>query len=354
MNERAAVDRRDPCAPAAAPPAWEGTGAVRLGLRHPSAHIPTAGAGIGRDLREPLGETGFDVFPLFLGGGEFGWTIDQATSFAVLDRHLEHGGNAVHTADSFAGGRSEHIIGRWAASRGVRDDVVIGVRIGGHPDHPGLGSVSLVRAVESSLERLGTDRIDVLYFDASELDHVPLEEALATAGWLVDNGKVRVVGAYGLTANQLVEMRILASAGYPRIPVIDVPYNAMRREDFEGDLRLVARAQGIAVTPSHPLEHGFLTGRHRSRQQVASSTRGSQLVERLNRRGGRVLKVMDRVSDELGVPLAAVAIAWLRAQHDVVAPIANAFAVDHVDELVQGVGVALSRSHIADLQRATA
>lgn len=319
---------------------------------HPSQPIPTIGPGLGTALREPLGESGLDAFPLLLGGGEFGWTIDQRTSFDVLDRFLEHGGNGLHTADSFSAGRSEHIIGRWMAERGVRDEMIVGVRIGGHPDHPGLGSVSLVRAVESSLERLGADHIDVLYFDASETDSVPLEDSLATADWLVETGKVRVVGAYGLTANQLVEMRILASAGYPRIPVIDVPYNVLRREDFEGDLRLVARAQGIVVTPSHPLEHGFLTGRHRSRAQVAASTRGTQLAERMNRRGTRVLKVMDRVGAQLGAPHAAIAVAWLRAQGDVVAPIANAFDPAHVDELVQGVGVTLTAAHLADLDKA--
>jgi len=319
---------------------------------HPSAPIPLIGAGVGAALREPLGESGLDVFPLFLGGAEFGWTIGQQASFDILDRFAEFGGNALHTADSFAAGRSEHIIGRWVADRGVRDDVVIGVRIGGHPDHPGLGSVSLVRAVESSLERLGTDRIDVLYFDASETDQVPLEDSLATADWLVETGKVRVVGAYGLTANQLVEMRILSSAGYPRIPVIDVPYNVLRRDEFEGDLRLVARAQGIAVTPSHPLEHGYLSGQHRSRAQVAASSRGQQLADSMSRRGARVLKAMDRVSDELSVPHAAIAIAWLRARAGVVAPIVNAYDAGHVDELVQGIGIELSDAHLADLDRA--
>lgn len=321
---------------------------------HPSAPIPTVGPGIGSALREPLGETGLEVFGLMLGGGEFGWTIGQQASFAVLDRYTEHGGNAIHTADSFAAGRSEHIIGRWMAERGLRDETVLGVRIGGHPDHPGLGSVSLVRAVESSLARLDTDRIDVAYFDASELDAVPLEDALATADWLVEAGKVRSFGAYGLSADQLVELRILASAGYPRIPVIDVPYNVMRRGDFEGDLRLVSRAQGIVLTPSHPLEHGFLTGMHRSRAQAAASTRGAQLTGRMNKRGGKVLKAMDRIAAELAVPHAAVAIAWLRAQPAVVAPIANAFEPSHVDELVQGVGVALSRTHLAELTRAAA
>ncbi|WP_261166130.1 aldo/keto reductase [Microbacterium sp. Marseille-Q6965] len=323
-------------------------------IAHPSAPIPVLGPGVGAGVREPLGETGLEVFPLMLGGGEFGWTIDQRASEAVLDRYLEHGGNALHTADRFAAGRSEHIIGRWMRSRRVRDDMVLAVRVGGHPDHPGLGSVDLVRAVESSLARIGTDHIDLLYLDATGYDAPPIEEALATAEWLVESGKARAIGVFGFTPEQLVEARILASAGYPRIEAIDVAFNLLRPRVLEGDLRLVVSAQGIAVTPSHPLEHGFLSGKHRSRAEAARSARGAQLAERINRRGGRLLKAMDEISAELGAPHAAIAIAWLRAQRGVVAPIANAFDPAHVDELVQGVGLALSRAHVAELARATA
>lgn len=323
-------------------------------VEHPSAPIPVQGPGIGAGVREPLGETGLEIFPLILGGGEFGWTIDQRASEAVLDRYAEHGGNAVHTADRFGGGRSEHIIGHWMRSRGLRDNIVLAVRVGGHPDHPGLGSIDLVRAVEASLERIGTDRIDVLYLDATSHDAPPIEDALATAEWLVESGKIRALGAFGFTPAQLVEARILASAGYPRIEAVDVAYNLMRPRVLEGDLRLVVSAQGIAVTPSHPLEHGFLTGKHRSRAEAAKSARGAQLSERINRRGARLLKAMDEIARELGVPHAAIAIAWLHAQRGIVAPIANAFDPEHVDEMVQGVGLTLSRAHVTELARAAA
>jgi len=321
---------------------------------HPSAPIPVQGPGVGTGVRERLGETDLEVFPLMLGGGEFGWTVDERVSHAVLDRYLDYGGNVVHTADRFGGGRSEHIIGRWLRSRRVREDIVLAVRVGGHADHPGIGSVDLVRAVEASLERLDTDRIDLLYLDASGDARAPIEDALATAEWLVEAGKIRALGAFGLTPEQLVEARILASAGYPRIEAIDVAFNLLRPRVLEGDLRLVVSAQGIAVTPSHPLEHGFLTGKHRSRAQAAKSVRGAQLAERINRRGGRLLKAMDEIAAQLAVPHAAIAIAWLRAQRGVVAPIANAFDPAHVDELVQGVGLALSRAHVSELARAVA
>lgn len=324
------------------------------GFVHPSAPIPVQGAPIGAGVRVALGETGLEILPLILGGAEFGWNVDLAASHEILDAYAERGGNAVHTSDSYSGGRSEHIIGQWMHSRGLRDQIVLSVRVGGHPDNPGLGPVSLVRAVEASLSRLNTDRIDVLYLDATTDGAATLEETLATAEWLVEAGKVRALGAFGYTAAQLVEARILASAGYPRVAVLDVAYNVLRRHEFDDDLRLVAGAQSMAVTPSHALAHGFLAGRHRTRgaRGAGLSVRGAQIAASLNRRGSRTLRALDAVGTELGVPDAAVAVGWLLAQRLVTAPIVNAFAPAHVDELVQGVGVRLSRSQLSDIERA--
>ncbi len=319
---------------------------------HPSAPIPVQGPPVGAAVRVPLGETGLDVFPLILGGAEFGWNVDLETSHEILDRYFELGGNVVHTADSHAAGRSEHIIGQWLATRGVRDGMVIATRVGASADHPGLGPVSLVRAVEASLHRLSTDHIDILYLDGAADSGTALDDTLATAEWLVDSGKVRALGAYGFTPERLVEARILSSAGYPRLTVLDAPYNVLRRGDFEGDLRLVAGAQGMAVTPSHALQHGFLSGRHRSRSRAGLGVRGSQLVGSLNRRGNRLLRALDAVAAEAGVPDAAIAVAWLLAQKTVVAPIVSAYAPHHVEELVQGVGVRLSRAQLSELARA--
>ena len=320
--------------------------------RHPSSMIDVHGPALGTHVRVVLGDTGLRVFPLMLGGAEFGWTVDQAHAFAILDRYRELGGNAVHTSDGFASGRSEYIIGQWLAARGARHDTVVSVRVGSHPDNPGLGSTNLVRAVEASLGRLGIDTIDVLYLDGTDT-RTPTEDTLATCEWLVETGKVRALGAYAFSAERLVEARILASAGYPRIAALDVAYNLIRREDFEGDLRLVAGAQGLAVTPSHALAHGFLSGVHRSRAGL-QGVRGMQLLPSFNRRGTRLLKALDELAASLQVPVAAVALAWLRSQRTVVAPIVNAYAPNHVDELVQGVGVSLGRGHLSDLARAAA
>lgn len=320
---------------------------------HPSSPIPVQGAPVGSGIRTTLGESGLDVFPLLLGAAEFGWHVDLSAAHGILDAYREWGGNAVHTSDGYAAGRSEHIVGQWLRRRAIRDEIVLAVRVGSNPDHPGLGPVNLIRAVEASLTRLQTDRIDVLYLDATSDDVTSLEDTLATVEWLIEAGKVRAVGAFGHSAAQLVEARILASAGYPRFTVLDVPYNLLRQSDFEGDLRLVAGAQGIAATPSQALEHGYLAGVHRDRSHIAYSVRGIQLAAAMNRRGARTLRALDRIGAELSIPPSAVAIAWLLAQRTVAAPIVNVFAVDHVEELVQGVSAPLSRAHLADIARAT-
>ncbi|KDA05816.1 oxidoreductase [Microbacterium sp. CH12i] len=321
-------------------------------LAHPSAPIPVVGPGVGESIRVALGETGLETFPLMLGAAEFGWNVDLETSHAILDRYVEFGGNSIHTADGFSGGRSEHIIGQWLSSRNSRDHTLLSVRIGAHEDNPGLGSVNLVRAVEGSLTRLGIERIEVLHLDATLDQTTNLEDTLATVEWLREAGKIGAVGAFRFTPERLVEARILAAAGYPRIEVLDEPYNLIRRQAFEGDLRLVAGAQSLAVTPSHALEHGFLSGRHRSKAMVSQGVRGEQLRGNLNRRGTRILRALDQVASDLAAPVAAVSIAWLLAQRTIVAPIVNAFATQHVDELMQGAGISLSRAQVAELTRA--
>ncbi|MBA8816463.1 aryl-alcohol dehydrogenase-like predicted oxidoreductase [Microbacterium halimionae] len=319
---------------------------------HLSAPIPVQGPSLGTHVRVQLGDSAHVVFPLILGGAEFGWNLNIDDSHAIIDEFVTSGGNTLHTADSFVGGRSEHIIGQWLHTRRLRDDIVLTTRVGAHPDNPGLGPVQLVRAVEASLTRLQTDHVDVLYLDGSVAD-APLEETLATTEWLVESGKVRTLGAYKFSPSQLVEARILSSAGYPRISVLDVPYNVVRTADFTDDLRLVASAQGIAVTPSHALEHGFLAGFTRTRADAAKSVRGGQKLDNLTKRGTRTLRALDAVGNELGVPTAAVAVAWLLSQKVVAAPIVSVDAPSQVHELVQGVGVKLNRVQLADIARAS-
>jgi aryl-alcohol dehydrogenase-like predicted oxidoreductase len=318
----------------------------------PSAPIPVQGPAVGSFIRVPLGETGFDVFPLILGGRAFGASIDPQVADATLDAYVARGGNALYTADRWGAGESEQVIGHWLRTRGARDDLVLSVRVGGHPDNPGLGPVNLVRAVEGSLTRLGTDRIDVLYLDGTG-EQTPLEDTLATAEWLISSGKARALAAYRFSAEQLVEARILSSAGFPRITVLDAPYSAVRRTEFEGDIRLVAGAQGIAVTPSHAVERSLLVPEVRSAARfMARAVRPSQWPQSAQRRAVRLQRALASVGVELGVSESAVSVAWLLGQRIVTAPIVDAADADQVDEVIQGVGVHLSRAQLAEIARA--
>src|SRR5690606_3252427 len=168
-------------------------------------------------------------------------------SHALLERYLEFGGNAVHTADGYSGGRSEHIVGQWLRASGNRDRIVLCARIGAHADNPGLGSVNLVRAVEASLARLGVDRIDVLYLDASLDEGTNLEDTLATAEWLRDTGKVAALGGFRFAPERLVAARILASPGSPGLDVRRASYHVVRREAIDSALGQVAAAQNLGV-----------------------------------------------------------------------------------------------------------
>lgn len=319
---------------------------------HPSAPIGVVpGApGLGSGLRRPLGETELQVYPIALGTSVFGWTAQSADCERILERYSSFGGNFIDTADSYSAGRSEHFIGRWMSRRGNREELVIASKIGRHPDNPGLGSVSMVRAVEASLERLQTDYIDVLYFHDDD-PRVPLEDSLGTAEWLIESGKVRYLAASAFAPERLVQARILAASGYPRFAAIGTHHSLLHRSSFEGMLELVARGQQLAVLPYLTLENGFLSGKYRSRADLNSSARGSRVSSLVNRQGLRALQVLDRIATEHAVTPTTIALAWVLSRPGITAPVVSANNPDQVDALVAAPGIALSRSQRAELDR---
>ncbi|AGW41891.1 oxidoreductase [Leifsonia xyli subsp. cynodontis DSM 46306] len=298
----------------------------------------------------PIGESDLAVHPLSLGASVFGWTANSETSLAILDRFAALGGDFIDTADSYVGGRSEVLIGQWMRKRGNRDDLVVATKVGRHHENPGLGPVSIVRAVESSLERLQTDRIDLLYFHDDDPD-IPLADSLATAEWLIETGKVRYLAASNFSADRLIEARILASSGLPKFVAIQTPYNLMHRAEFESALRIVAAAQGLAVMPCYALANGFLTGKYRSKSDLTAGARSVRASAYVNRRGMRVLAVLDRIAAEQGVAPASIAIAWLLAKRTIVAPVASASRPEQVDALLAAAGVRLARTQMRELDR---
>ncbi len=308
-----------------------------------------------------LGSTELEIAPLVLGGNVFGWTADEATSFAVLDAFVDAGGTMIDTADVYSawvpghqGGESEAVIGRWLQQSGKRDQVLIATKVGMLPGEGGekLAPARIAAAVEASLKRLHTDRID-LYYAHQDDEDVPQADVLEAFGKLVDAGKVRVVGASNFHAMRLKSANDIArDNGLPHYHVLQPEYNLVSRTRFEGELKNYCVAQNIAVLPYYGLASGFLTGKYRSQADLGKSVRGGRMGELLNGNGADVLGAMDAVADETGASLAQIALAWLMAQEGVTAPIASATSVEQLHELVGAWDLELSKDQLDRLTAA--
>ncbi|WP_344293556.1 aldo/keto reductase [Agromyces neolithicus] len=303
--------------------------------------------------RAEIGETGLSAHPIALGSSTFGWTVDDAAASDVLDRYAGTGGSIIDTSDSFSAGRSERIIGRWMSSRGTRDRMIVTTRVGRHPDRRARNVADLVAAVDDSLGRLGTDRIDLLYLQDEHLD-IPLEERLGAVDALITAGKVRAIGASDFSPERLIEARVLAANGLPRFEALTTRYSLLERQPFEGAPELVAHAQGLSVLPYFALANGFLGGGVRRRSDARHDARGARQAAHLSRRGHRVLEAIDAVAFAHGVAPATIALAWLLAKPTVAAPVVSATRPEHVEALMSAACVELARSELVELDRASA
>ncbi len=310
-----------------------------------------------------LGNTELAISPLVLGGNVFGWTADRDTSFAVLDRFIEAGCEAIDTADVYSvwapghkGGESETIIGQWMAARGNRERVVLITKVGMAmaPDRQGLSAAWIETAVEDSLRRLRTDHID-LYFSHVFDPQVPVEETLRAYERLIKAGKVRYIGASNHSAEQLAAaLQVADDSGLPRYTVLQPHYNLYERDAFEGPLRDLAVSEGLGVITYFSLASGFLTGKYRSARDLGKSTRGAGVGKYLDARGLAILAALDRVAAAHGARPAEVALAWLQARAGVTAPIASATSIEQLDSLVRSTQLVLTSGEITDLERAGA
>ena len=311
----------------------------------------------------PLGRSGLQVAPLALGGNVFGWTADEKTSFALLDAFVDAGFNLVDTADVYSrwvpghrGGESETVFGRWFKASGKRDRVVLATKVG---KDMGEGRIGLSRrwirqAVEDSLRRLQTDRID-LYQSHDDDAKTPLEESLAAFGELIKEGKVRAIGASNYSAPRLAEaLQTSERLGLPRYESLQPLYNLMERPAYEAELEPLCRAQQVGVINFYGLASGFLTGKYRSEADLAKSTRGAGVKKYLNERGRRVLAALDAVAERLRATPAQVALAWQMARPGVTAPIASATSVAQLDELLAAARLDLDAAALQAIDAASA
>jgi aryl-alcohol dehydrogenase-like predicted oxidoreductase len=303
--------------------------------------------------------TDLDVFPLCLGGNVFGWTADRDTSFDVLDAYAAGGGNFVDTADVYmagapgnSGGESETIIGEWTAARGNRDDVVIATKLGKLSGLEGLAPDTIRQAADASLERLGTDHIDLYYAHGDDPD-TPLAETLGAFGELIEAGKVRHIAASNYSAERLAEALAVAEReGLPRYVALQPEYNLLER-DYETDgTRELCEREELACFPYFALASGFLTGKYRPGGDDVDSPRAGGAARYLDDRGEAVLKALDEIADAHGVHVAAVALAWLRAQPTVLAPIASARDAEQLAPLLESASLELGAGELDALSSA--
>ncbi len=312
--------------------------------------------------KQNLGQSGLSIQPLALGGNVFGWSIDEAASFAVLDAFVDAGLNLIDTADVYSawipgnrGGESETIIGRWLAQGDRRDKVVIATKVGKWSTHKGLAPATIQAAAEDSLKRLGTDTID-LYFAHEDDPSVPLADTLGAFARLIEQGKVRAIGASNYSAARYAEaLDVSAKHGLPRYEVLQPEYNLIARRDYESTLEPLVREHGVGVVCYYALASGFLTGKYRSEADLGkSAARGSAAGRHLNGHGLRVLATLDDVARRHEATPAQVALAWLIARPGISAPIAGATSVAQVQELAGATRLKLSQTDIELLDQASA
>ncbi|WP_309601343.1 aldo/keto reductase [Sphingomonas sp.] len=319
-----------------------------------------------------IGTSGLIVAPLALGGNVFGWTADEAASFAILDAFVDAGGTMIDTADVYSawapghvGGESERVIGTWLRrDPSKRDKVVIATKVGfldGHVDQAksydgkadsgeyvaSLDPRVIANGAEASLKRMGIDTID-LYYQHRDNPAVPLSDSLGAFETLRAAGKIRATGLSNFTAARVEEaLDVAIKVGIEPAVAVQGWYNMVERGKFEGELQDVVTGRGLSFFPYYSLANGFLTGKYRTLDDLGKSVRGGRNIDYIDSpKGKKVLAALDEVASETGESLAAVALAWTKTQPGITAPIASATSMRQAEELIAALRLELSPGQI--------
>lgn len=310
-----------------------------------------------------LGDTGLSIAPIVFGGNVLGWTADEDESFRVLDAFVDHGFNAIDTADVYSkwvdghsGGESETVLGRWFAARpGLRDHVTLFTKVGsdmGGPGEKGLSEDWILKAVDKSLARLQTDRID-LYFSHWPDPDTDFAETLGAYDKLLKAGKIRAIGASNLDADELsAALTVAKDQNLPAYQVLQPHYNLYDRQGYEGPLRELCIERGLGVVPYFSLASGFLTGKYRSKDDLAGKKRAGFVEKYLTDRGMDLLGVIDGVAEAHDAAPAEVSLAWLIQREGVTAPIASATNTDQVISFAKAAELKLTDDEMTRLTNA--
>lgn len=309
-----------------------------------------------------LGRSALSIAPLAFGGNVFGWSVDEQRSFELLDAFVDAGFNLIDTADVYSawapgnrGGESETIIGKWLKRSGKRDKVLIATKVAKWAEHRGLSPMNIRQAVEGSLKRLQTDTIDL--YQAHEDDAtVPLSETLGAFATLIEEGKVRAIGASNYGVDRFAEaLKMSAQHNLPRYESLQPEYNLMSRAGYEQALEPLVRQEDIGVINYYALASGFLSGKYRSEADLAkSSARGGAVKKYLTPHGLKVLTALDDIAATHKATPSQVALAWLMARPGITAPIASATSIEQLRELIGAASLSLSPNDIDTLNQVSA
>ena len=301
------------------------------------------------------------VSPLCLGGNVFGWTADPAASEAILDAFADAGGNFIDTADAYSswvpghrGGESETIIGGWLRHHSRRDQIVVATKVAKHPIHRGLRPANIRICLDGSRRRLGVEAVD-LYYAHEDDPHVPTEEWVGAFDQLIQSGSIRHYGLSNFSPDRTREVIEVAQREGFALPVAVQPqYNLVHRAEVESTgLAAVCAEHHLAIVPYYGLAAGFLTGKY-SRDEPPHGPRAARVRTFATDAGFDVVDAVVGVADELGVEPATVALAWLRQQPGVTAPIASVSSVEQLPAVLAAAELKLTRAQVNRLSKASA
>jgi aryl-alcohol dehydrogenase-like predicted oxidoreductase len=310
--------------------------------------------------KRKLGKTGMEISPLVFGGNIFGWTVDQATSFKLLDAFAEAGFNSIDTADMYSkwvpghtGGESEKILGEWMKRSRNREKVIVATKVGMDmgDGKRGLSKSYILRAAADSLRRLQTDYVDLYQSHIDDPD-TPMEETLGAYAELIQQGKVRAIGASNFKAERLTAaLETSKKSGLPAYQTLQPNYSLIERAEYESNLEPICKKEGLGVINYFPLAGGFLTGKYRSEEDLAGKARARNVAKYLNDRGFKILGAIDQIAKQYHATPAKVSLAWLLARPSITAPIVSATNLDQLKDIISSTELTLDRDSIEFLNK---
>ena len=305
--------------------------------------------------------TDLEIAPINFGGNVFGWTLDEKESFNILNKFEEGGFNFIDTADTYSwwvngkGGQSEEIIGKWMKEKKNRQDIVLATKVGSETKEHGfdISKKHILKSIDESLKRLGTDHID-LYYTHFDDKVTSVEETLSAYDEIIKAGKVRYIAASNISPERLIEsFEVAEKNNFPKYVALQPHYNLVEREKFETEYAPLVEKFGLSVFPYWSLAAGFLTGKYRTEADFETTARGGGIKKYFDDKGKAVLSALDKVSEKHQSQPATVALAWLLANPLITAPIVSATSERQLQTIFDAPKLSLDSEDLEILNQAS-